>query len=68
MDTFRLPEASWTEGYYGPLRARLPGFRERYANDPDALEVAAMTEREMQLFEAYADYYGYAFYILRATP
>jgi ubiquinone/menaquinone biosynthesis C-methylase UbiE len=62
--TFRLPETGWTEGYYVPLRERLTEFRRRHADD-EALGVAAMTEREMELFEAYSDYYGYAFYILR---
>ena len=63
--TFHLPDASWTEGYYGPLRERLPDFRRRYADDADALEVADMTRQEMDLFEAHAAYYGYAFYVLR---
>ena len=63
--TFQLPDASWTDGYYAPLRERLTEFRRRHASDLDALRVAAMTEREMDLFEAYSDYYGYAFYVLR---
>jgi hypothetical protein len=63
--TFPLPDEAWTEGYYAPLRRRLVEFRRRYAGDEDALGVAATTEREMELFEAYADYYGYAFYVLR---
>lgn len=63
--TFRLPDAAWTENYYGPLRERLPAFRQRHADDPEARDVAAMTEREMNLFDAYATYYGYAFYVLR---
>jgi len=63
--TFHLPEAAWTEGYYAPLRERLTEFRRRHADDQEALGVAAMTEQEMGLFEAYSDYYGYAFYVLR---
>ena len=65
VDTFHLPKVGWTEGYYAPLRERLTGFRRRHADDEDALGVAAMTEREMELFEAYSDHYGYAFYVLR---
>lgn len=63
--TFPLPAASWTDGYYAPLRERLPGFRQRHAGDEDALAVAAMTEREIELFETYSAFYGYAFYVLR---
>lgn len=65
ITTFQLPETAWAEGYYDPLRERLADFRRRYADDEDALGVAAMTEREMDLFKTYSDYYGYAFYILR---
>ena len=63
--TFRMPETGWTEGYYVPLRERLTEFCHRFADDEEALAVAAMTEREMGLFEEYSDYYGYAFYVLR---
>lgn len=66
--TFRLPDTAWTEGYYAPVRERLPEFRRRHANDEEAQEVAAMTEQEIELFEAYSDYYGYAFYVLRKGP
>ena len=66
VGTFRLPETGWTEGYYTPLCERLTEFRRRFADDEEALAVAAMTEREMELFEKYSDYYGYAFYVLRS--
>jgi ubiquinone/menaquinone biosynthesis C-methylase UbiE len=65
VTTFHLPDADWTEGYYGPLRDRLPGFRDRHAGDDDAQAVATMTEREMELFAAYSAFYGYEFYVLR---
>jgi ubiquinone/menaquinone biosynthesis C-methylase UbiE len=63
--TFNLPDLAWTGGYYAPLRERLEEFRRRHAGDEEALGVAAMTDREMELFDAYSDYYGYAFYVLR---
>lgn len=65
LATFPLPDESWTEGYYAPLRKRLVEFRREHAGDEEALGVASMTEREMELFETYSDYYGYAFYVLR---
>lgn len=61
---FPLPLQAWTD-YYGPLEQRLPAFREAHAGDPDAREVAAMTEQEMDLLSCYSDYYGYEFYVLR---
>lgn len=67
VGTFHLPAEAWSEGYYAPLRARLPEFRERHAGDEAAQSVAAMTEEEIRLFEAYSDFYGYAFYVLRRS-
>jgi ubiquinone/menaquinone biosynthesis C-methylase UbiE len=65
VSNFHLPVEAWTIDYYGPLRRRLPIFRETYSRDQDAQEVADMTEHEMKLLSSYSDYYGYEFYILR---
>ena len=62
---FHLPVEAWTVDYYGPLKQRLPVFRESNANDKDAQEVAEMTDYEMSLMDNYSDYCGYEFYILR---
>jgi SAM-dependent methyltransferase len=65
ISNFHLPVEAWTTDYYGPLRRRLPIFRETYSADRDAQEVADMTEHEMELLSSYSDFYGYEFYILR---
>lgn len=65
VDTFHLPDAAWTEGYYAPLRERVTEFRRRHADQEDALEIAGMTEQEIELFAAHSNHYGYAFYVLR---
>jgi SAM-dependent methyltransferase len=62
---FHLPVSAWTEGYYGPLTARIPVFRRAHGDDPDARAVADMTEHEISLMSRYGDYCGYEFYVLR---
>ncbi|KPK39710.1 MAG: hypothetical protein AMJ69_04955 [Gammaproteobacteria bacterium SG8_47] len=62
---FHLPTEGWTVDYYRPLKIRLPGFREAYAGDSDAQELADMTEYEMSIIERYPDFCGYEFFILR---
>ncbi len=65
VGNFHLPIEAWTTDYYGPLKHRLPIFRETYSHDQDAQEVADMTDHEMDLLSSYSDFYGYEFYILR---
>ncbi len=60
-----LPEAAWWDDYYTPLSAKLPALRDGYADDPEALALVAMTDREIEMRRRYADRYGYAFVIAR---
>ena len=62
---FHLPVEARTVDYYGPLKQRLPIFREENANDKDAQEVADLTDYEISLIENYSDYCGYEFFVLR---
>ncbi len=62
---FTLPKETWWEGYYSPLEKRLEAFRERYADEPDALETLEMEQREIDLYRLYSDWIGYVFYIAR---
>jgi serine/threonine-protein kinase HipA len=62
----RLPAEAWWGGYYGPLERRIESLRARAAGDAALAAVLDDTEREIALFRAHADAYGYAFYVLRA--
>ena len=59
---FTLPESSWWS-YYDPIEKRLPQLEEKYADNPDALEVIATERAEQDLYRNYCDCYGYVFYI-----
>ncbi len=64
---FPLPDEAWTQGYYGPLSRRLDSFAARHGGSAEAEAVVAMTRQEMELFDRYSAYYGYAFYVLRKS-
>jgi serine/threonine-protein kinase HipA len=63
----RLPAEAWWRGYYGPLERRIESLRASAAGDATLAAVLHDTEREIALFRAHGDAYGYAFYVLRAS-
>jgi hypothetical protein len=66
LGSFTLPESDWWDEYYGPLDARLPRFAEKYAGDPEALRVVDSIREEIEVYREFSDYYGYAFFVMRA--
>ncbi len=63
---FPLPASAWWDDYYRPLQANVTAFRQRYADAPDARELADQCQHEIDVWRAYADFYGYEFFVLRA--
>lgn len=62
---FPLPNACWLDHYYRPLQASFAGFLERHAGNATAREIIDAEEAEIALYERYADYVSYGFYIAR---
>jgi hypothetical protein len=62
---FQLPAQSWWANYYEPLEDRVETLREKYAGEPEALEMVEATQREIDLFRCYSDSYGYVFFVAR---
>ena len=60
---FSLPPASWWSDYYTPIEARLPGLRKAYHNVPEALDALDATQKELEMYRKYSDWYGYVFYV-----
>ena len=56
--------STW-DPYYTPIEAKLPRLREQYGNDPEALEVIELHQKEIDLYRRYSDWYGYAFFVMR---
>lgn len=62
---FTLPDRAWWDDYYGPLEAKLPALRVRYAGDAEALAVVEGTAREIDMRRRFAASYGYVFFVGR---
>ena len=62
---FRCRESAWWDDYYRPLEQNLAAFRQRHAGDRDAQELADQVQREIDMWHAYGDFYGYEFFVLR---
>ncbi len=62
---FTLPPFSWWDEFYQPLQRSVTTFRERHANEPDALELANQVQREIDMWHAYSEFYSYEFFVMR---
>jgi SAM-dependent methyltransferase len=64
---FPLPAESWWTHYYTPLEERLARLRSRHAGDEAALAALDEEAREIEMFRAYHEHYGYVFYVLERS-
>lgn len=62
---FPLPKTAWWDDYYRPLQANVTAFRLRHPGEDDAQAVADHVQREIDMWHAYADFYGYEFFVVR---
>ena len=62
---FVLPKSVWLDSYYTPLARRMDTLERDHANDPATLKFLASERREIDLFRAHGDTYGYVFYLMR---
>jgi ubiquinone/menaquinone biosynthesis C-methylase UbiE len=68
LSTHRLPSQAWWKNYYDPLRERMQHFQLHPIDlSPTMQLVIDETEEEMRLFQAFSDFYGYTFYVLKAV-
>ena len=68
MGHFPLPASAWWEDYYRPLQANVTAFRQRHKGETDAQELADSAQTEIDIWHAYAEFYGYEFFVVRAAP
>lgn len=63
LTTYTLPNEAWVEGYYDILEPRAKAL----ADHPDSSvrDFALETVREIEIFKASEDSYGYVFYVLQ---
>ena len=64
---FVLPTSSWREPYYTPQAARIAMLRDKYRDDDEAIQLLNESQKEIDLYRQYSDWYGYVFYIMQAA-
>lgn len=62
---FPLPKHCWLENYYRPLQGAFDGFVARHDGSTAAQAVVAAERKEIDLYEQYADFVSYGFFIAR---
>ena len=60
---FALSKSSWLEHYYHPLQDRFAAFLSRHGHSDAAQAIVAAERREIELYERYADFVSYGYYI-----
>jgi SAM-dependent methyltransferase len=64
---FVLPAVGWWENYYVPLGEALERFRAAHAGGDEALDVAARSQYELDLYRKHPDLFGYGFFVMQRT-
>ena len=62
---FAQPDTEWLEPFYHPLEKRIAMFRERYASNPDWMDVLDSFQHEIEIFRRYSAYYGEVFFVMQ---
>ncbi len=62
---FPLPPECWLQNYYRPMQERFASFLQRNGNTDQAREIVKAEEAEIDLYERFADFVSYGFYIAR---
>ena len=62
---FSLPEHGWRDNYYVPLQERVLRFKSKHVGQPEAAAFTDAMQREIDMYAAYSDWYGYVFYLLQ---
>ena len=60
---FPLPRSCWLDNYYRPLEGRFGAFLARHDHSPAASALVEAERREIDLYERFAAYVSYGFYI-----
>mgnify|MGYP000356443659 CR=1 FL=1 len=64
---FPLPVHCWLDNYYRPMQERFDAFLSRHGHSDAAKAVVSAEQHEIALFEKYASFVGYGYYIARKT-
>lgn len=65
FDWLALSSSDWWENYYAPLSDRIDQLQDRAQQHPALRRVLDEHQREIQIWQAYQDYYNYVFYLMQ---
>jgi len=65
IDYFVIPESSWWENYYHPLKERISFLRKKYIDDNEKQKQLDEELEEIEIYRKYSAFYGYVFYIMQ---
>jgi ubiquinone/menaquinone biosynthesis C-methylase UbiE len=65
VGNFPIPDSAWWNDYYKPQEARLEMLREKYRENPTALERIEHNQQEIDAHRLYHQYYCYEFFVIR---
>lgn len=60
---FPLTRTHWIDNYYRPMQHRFDKLLAKYRQTAESVAVVQAERAEIALYEKYADYFGYGFYI-----
>ncbi|HMA83142.1 MAG TPA: class I SAM-dependent methyltransferase, partial [Candidatus Thermoplasmatota archaeon] len=65
LSHFTLPDSSWIKEYYTPLQKRIKILREKYVDNKKALSVFDVSQKEIDDYKKYSDFFGYEFFVMK---
>ena len=65
IDYFTIPEASWWDNYYNYLEKRISNLKEIHGDSEEWINRLNSTQKEIEMYRKYSEYYGYVFYIIQ---
>jgi len=68
LGRFTLPDEAWWIDFYTPMEQRIESMRQRYAQDPEALEIIDGLAGEPVMHRRFCAWYGYEFFVACLTP
>ena len=63
---FVMPPNAWTDQYYDPMEVRIAEKAKDWTGVPEAEALLNEARNEISVFRHYSDYFGYAFFVMRA--
>ena len=65
ISNFTLPKSSWLENFYSPMEEAIKVLKKKYNSNEVALQVFEDSQKEINLYKEYSDYFGYEFFIMQ---